>query len=254
MKIKIINLNIWVGGILMDDILSFLKKEDADVVLMQEVFDSRDPSLKPQYRSISIFEEVLGYKYSKFAPSFIEIIDGQKILQGQAILSKFPLLEVSNVFYDRPFVERINERDAFSDTPRSLQHVTADVGGVELHLLNTQGIWGEDGNDTPRRLNMGDIIIKELQGKKPLVVAGDFNINATTQTIANIEKHVKNIFKNELKTSFNLKRKDIEKFPGFSRSVVDMMFVSDDISVLSSSCPDVDISDHMPLIAELEVG
>jgi len=135
-----------------------------------------------------------------------------------------------------------------------LQHVTADVGGVELHLLNTQGIWGEDGNDTPRRLNMGDIIIKELQGKKPLVVAGDFNINATTQTIANIEKHVKNIFKNELKTSFNLKRKDIEKFPGFSRSVVDMMFVSDDISVLSSSCPDVDISDHMPLIAELEVG
>lgn len=41
--------------------------------------------------------------------------------------------------------------------------------------------------------------------------------------------------------------------PGYATSVVDMIFTSPDIRVVSKSCPDVDLSDHFPLIATLEI-
>ena len=34
MKIKFISLNVWIGGVLFDNIVDFLKKEDADIVVL----------------------------------------------------------------------------------------------------------------------------------------------------------------------------------------------------------------------------
>ncbi|MBU0974285.1 hypothetical protein KKD03_01130, partial [Patescibacteria group bacterium] len=90
--------------------------------------------------------------------------------------------------------------------------------------------------------------------ESPLLLAGDFNLNTYTKTIKKIENVLESVFKSDLKTSFNLKRKDLEKDPGYVTSAVDMMFVSKDVRVIKRSCPDVDISDHLPLVVELELG
>ncbi len=39
MKLKVICLNIWIGGIFFDEIVDFLQKEDADILLLQEVYN-----------------------------------------------------------------------------------------------------------------------------------------------------------------------------------------------------------------------
>lgn len=253
MTLRVVCLNLW-GGILFEEMVTFCRQQNADLYLFQEVFASDDRSLDPKYQSLRILQEELGLAYVHFAPAFIENELGKKIPQGNAILSRFPIHEVSTLFYDVAFGERVNEWSQFHLTPRNLQHVLLTIEGRQLHVLNTQGIWGEDGEDSERRLAMIEKILAEVRsvGEEPLLLAGDFNVRDTTHAIALLNKHLQNVFKGELTTSFNIKQKDLKKFPGFAVAVVDMMFVSPNIRVLSHECPQVDVSDHLPLLATLE--
>lgn len=252
MPLKIISLNVWIGGILFDEVVAFLQDQQADIVLLQEVFNGPESVQEKQHRTFSELQAELGFKHAHFAPTFLEDIDSQLIEQGNAILSNYPLQEVAVTFYDHPFGIRDNRRQAFHKTPRNLQHVVADAQGTQLHLLNTQGIWGKDGEDSPRRLAMSETILAEVGDYAPLVLAGDFNLQPHTQTIKNIEGKLVNVFKDSAETSFNLQRKDLEQFPGYATAVVDMFFVSHDVRVVKKSMPQVDISDHLPLVVEVE--
>lgn len=255
MKLKVVCLNIWNGGIVFEPMMAFLQEQAADVYLFQEVFDDLDPTLEKRYRSRQLLTETLELKHQHFAPTFLEEVDGREIVQGNFILSRFPLQEVSIIHYDVPFQKRENVRPQFPFTPRTLHHVIADVEGKPLHLLNTQGIWGEDGFDTPRRIEMAKTIVREVEkaGSDPVFLAGDFNVVPNTKTISLIEEKLVNVFKDELKTSFNVPRKDLVRDPGFATAVVDMVFVSKNIRVLSHNCLDVDVSDHLPFIVEIEL-
>ena len=124
-----------------------------------------------------------------------------------------------------------------------------DANGTNLHVFNTHGVWGEDGNDNERRLAMGEMIIKAILGKEHVILGGDFNTDEKSQTIANIEQHLPNIFKGERTTSFNMRRKNPAL--NYSTGIVDFIFVSSDFKVISHASPDTDISDHLPLLATL---
>ena len=47
MKIKVLTLNVWHGGRLWDEMIEFLVKEDADLLLLQEVYNDTDLVLEP---------------------------------------------------------------------------------------------------------------------------------------------------------------------------------------------------------------
>ena len=81
-------------------------------------------------------------------------------------------------------------------------HASVALPEKLLHVFNTHGIWGFDGFDNKRRLAMSQKIIGKIEGKKPLILAGDFNILPTTSTIKNIENHLTSVFKNALPTTF----------------------------------------------------
>lgn len=251
MQIKVVCLNIWLG-ILLDRSIAFLKEQDADIILLQEVFDAREESWNNRGLRSRAELKKLGYAYEAFSPTFVKVQEEGKIPQGNLILSKFPIVSSEEVFFDVPFNDSFLQwRGNFETTPRNLQHVVIDANGTELNVFNTQGIWGEDGDDNERRLAMGQTIADAVRGKSHVILGGDFNVQEKTETIKLIESvGVKNIFKDELKTTFNLRRKT---HPGFATAVVDLLMISPDISVLEHSCPDVDVTDHLPLIAVLEV-
>ena len=53
MVFKFVNLNIWIGGKLLDSALDFLSKENADILTLQEVFNGSGnelPKMKEQLR------------------------------------------------------------------------------------------------------------------------------------------------------------------------------------------------------------
>ena len=236
----------------MHQAIDFLRSEDADVVLLQEVYDGRDTSWNdPGTRSRMMLDE-LGYAHQDYAPAFNKIIEQLPIPEGNLILSKFPIKKQSVTFFDVPFADNFEQhRGNFATTPRNLQHVVLDVDGTGVNVFNTQGVWGEDGNDNDRRLAMGKTIAEAVRGLPRVILGGDFNVQEQTRSMAQIEDvGLRNIFKAELKSTFNLRRKTN---PGFATAVVDMLFVSPDLEVVEHACPNVDVSDHLPLVATLEI-
>jgi endonuclease/exonuclease/phosphatase family metal-dependent hydrolase len=256
MRIKVVSLNTWHGGRLFDNMIRFLQEQDADILMLQEVFNSDDPKLEPRFRCYTELQKILGYKYAHFAPALTFIQTEGAIVEGNAVLSKSPLTGHEPIFFNEPY------RDDYTDTPenyptcpRNLQQVEAATPVGPIHLLNLQGVWDLDGdNPSEKRYNMARIIIEQAKGKNRVIVAGDTNAKPTNKAMLTIEEHLHSVFKNELKTSFNIRRKDMEKFPGYGTAVVDLMYVSPDVKVLAKDCPNVDISDHLPLTVTLEIS
>lgn len=243
MELKVVSLNIWLGGMLFDSALEFLRKENPDIIGIQEVCNNKN---------FNLLKSELGYSYASFAPALKENLKEGTAEQGNAILSKFPIIAEKTVFYDLPYDDNFIRPVAdFSRVPRNLQQAVLEINGVKFNIFNTQGIWGFDGKDTERRLQMAKTIINGIKDKENVILTGDFNVNQGTKTIANIGKHLKEIFKDELVNTFNIKRKPERS--GYDKAVVDRIFVGKNIKVMEHYCPQVDISDHLPLVCVLEI-
>jgi len=255
MRCKIICINMWQGGLLFDGLLAFIAQENPDILMLQEVLKSDETGLDRRFYSLATLQEHLPLPHAAFAPALIDNDDGHRALSGNAVLSRFPISASRTIHYSQPFGERTEQTpESFADTPRNLQHVVVQADGQEINIFNTQGVWDLDGeNPSTQRKAMCATIARETAGKQHVVFAGDTNLNPTNPALAPVDAQLKSVFKHELTTSFNVRRKDLKKFPGYATAVVDLMYVSDDIRVISHSCPDVDISDHLPLVAVLEM-
>lgn len=235
----------------MEEILAFLKREDADVVFMQEVYDGHDKAWERKFRSMDVLRDELHYPYEHFAPAFLERIEFGKVEQGNAILSRLPILESQVYAYDQPYGEREDKPEYYESTPRNLQRVGVDLGGRTIQVFNTQGVWGKDGDDNERRLVMAKTIVDAIEPYDSVVLAGDFNVQEKTKTIGLIEEHLVNVFKEDGRTtSFNMRHKTN---PGYATAVVDMLFASPSVRVLEHRQCEDDVSDHFTLTATLEI-
>ena len=252
-QLTIVNLNLWHGGRLYEPMLEFLRQTDADILIAQEAYDGTDEQLSVQFRTMTTLPEALGYDHAAFERLFPLTVDGARTHFGNAVFSRFPITSSRATFFDVPYTEDYEHPQEepgsdFSQTPRALQVCELDIDGIALNVFNNHGIWGFDGKDTERRLAMTDTILQTVGDQQRTLLAGDFNVDEKTRTIGNIEKRLTNIFKGERTTSFNVSRKDS---PGYATAVVDFIFVSDDIEVITHESPEVDVSDHLPLVCRL---
>ena len=249
MQLKFLTLNILKGDLL-NKVIDFLRKEDPDIVVLQEVYNGTDSFRARKYRSFSVIKQELGIPHGAFAPAFLDVTEGRNVDNGNAIFSKFPIRSSHVVFFDVPYGSYIDSPENYAHCPRNLLRTILNVDSREIDVINTHGIWGLDGKDSKRRLKMSQTIVKNVQDKELVILAGDFNLQPSTRTIGNIEKHLRNVFADELQTTFNMKRKT---HPGYAAAVVDMIFVSKSFRTLDHYCPQVDVSDHLPLVCILEV-
>lgn len=247
--LKVACINLWMGGVLWESLIAFMKQVDADIVLLQEVFNSLDPTVPSRFRSMHALRQALQYPYDAFAPAFIDTEEIGLVEQGNAILSKYPIRESHVTFFQSEFRTRTAQTpEQYKTTPRNLQHVVIEVDGTAFNVFNTQGVWNQHGEDTPGRLQMGKTIASAVRGLPHVILGGDFNASPDTQTIGLIERELTPVFGSDVQSTFNMKQKTD---PVFSRVVVDLFFVSNDIQVLSKDVPQVDVSDHLPLILTL---
>jgi len=251
MTIKFITINILHGGEWLDKVLEFIDNEKPDIVAMQEVCESTDGNLPRNLRTTSVLKEHYPDYHLTFVPDKLSIKEGH-VESGVAILSRYPIIKQEVAFFGVPYgyYPEPPEKKDFSLDPQNLLHATIDADGTALNVMNVHGVWGFDGEDNPRRLLMSEMIIKRIQGQANVILAGDFNTRPHTKTMLNLEKYLTNVFKDELKTTFNVPRRGPG---GYDTSVVDAMYISKNIKVIEHYCPQVDISDHLPLVATLEV-
>jgi endonuclease/exonuclease/phosphatase family metal-dependent hydrolase len=252
MKIKFLTLNILDGGKFFDNIVTFIKGENPDLIALQEVYKGGQTFDPVNLKTIDALKEKLSYPYSAFSPTYFFTQNNKKIDAGNLLLSRYPLQPMETVFFDSRYEEfdRATRND-WNKTPMGMQHVIAHIQPKLVDVFNIHGIWETHGKDTAERLKMSEAIVNEINNKEHIILAGDFNVRPDTGTISKIEEKLHNVFKGELTTSFNMKHKPQEG--GFKNSVVDMIFVSNHIAVLEHHAPPVDISDHMPLVCTLEI-
>jgi endonuclease/exonuclease/phosphatase family metal-dependent hydrolase len=252
MRIKIICLNLWLGGKLIDPILEFIKKENPDVLAVQEAYDSKNEKLERRFRSMEVILKACGFEYCFFSPACIAVFPDKKVPAGNAIFSKFPIIDTDEKFIYSSFseVENYEEQSAGFSFPRNLQHAVIDVGSKKINIFNVQGIWRNNNEDSEERIKMSNVIVEEAKNKDNIILCGDFNITPKTKTIKNIEKNLKNVFGDKLKSTFNMKQKENGIY---SELVVDMIFCSDNLRITDRYCPNVNISDHLPLVIKTEV-
>ena len=254
MKLKLVSINIFQGKLL-DQVCAFIEQERPDIITMQEVYDGHDPNAPRQYRSWEELKRRFGAEFvgQDYEPALIDNRTEGKFPEGNAILAKFPVVARDCVFFNEPF--NPNHVDHISNNPTMphvLQHVVLQTPAGEVNTYSLHGPWDLDGdNFSDQRRQMSKAILKATKDKKNVLLAGDTNAKPTNQAIRNLEPQLVNVFGTELTSTFNMKHKTN---PGYATAVVDMIFVSPDVKILSKNCPDVDISDHLPLVVEVEIS
>lgn len=269
---KILSLNLWNGGKFLSEIIKFLGKEQPDICLLQEVYDGHldeilahrrarglDDSVEDRFRTV----EILSQEFPQYNFAFDQVYldtrpEEGDINEGSLLMSNLPILEHQSCFFDEPYGPRDHDHNYdYENYPSALQKVVVKTPAGNLTLLNVHGPWNLNGGiDNLRRLNMQRVILENLGNKT--IIAGDFNVRPDTETIRGIEQKLKNVFTEEIasgdiRCTFNLQYKDLVKNPGFASAVVDFVFVSPEIGVLSKRVPDDNVSDHLPLVVEVDL-
>ena len=121
MKIKYLQLNIWFGGKLHEQIKQFISKENPDIIAFQEAFPNT---------FLQSFQRSFGYTYCEYAPEFDDTSWYQTDF-GTAFLSKFPIIHSNNIFYEGSYrdVDLKAVKD-YSTHPHAIQHCEINISGI----------------------------------------------------------------------------------------------------------------------------
>lgn len=241
---KILQLNIW-SGKLEKQIEALLKKEDADVVCLQEVVQVEGGS---SYFFLDLHEimAATGYEYFYYTPSWSGKYMRREASWGNCILSKTPLKSTHSLY---TYKEEVKDFDFLEDTDynagRALQHVTVETDKGVLNVLNHHGHHSREhkngDEETLRQCGMIADYVRALEG--PTVLCGDFNLIPTSDSLELINKVLVNHVKEEGITT--------TRTPLTHKTeACDYIFTSPDIEVKTFQVLDDVASDHKALTIE----
>lgn len=259
---KLISLNTW-GGKIYQPLMDFIKQhsQDTDIFCFQEIFNTKS-DIK-QYKDIrpNLLNELttiladFQFFYSiemtcfDYTPEQVNF----HLTFGKATFIKNGL-EITNnedilLYGNRE--EKYLKKD-FSNLAVTLQSADLTIHGKQFTILNIHGT-AFPGNklDTKLRLEHSNKIKRFLNSKPGAkIMVGDFNLLPGTQSIKifeednliNLIKEFK-IQRTRSKLSPFYNREDFQKF-------ADYAFISPDVKVTNFQVPDIEISDHLPIILQ----
>lgn len=231
---KLIFLNTW-NGKQTNAISNFLQTHtnNTDVFCLQEVYDGGMRKIALNY--FHEFTEIYKYQYG-----FQDEIGIEDYAQGT---------------YIRKNIKIIKSGPVFGESPVSGLGIAVDIklDNQILHILNYHGISRpKDKLDTEARFSQSQKIVNyynKLSG--PKILGGDFNFLPETRSYDTFIQHGYHelIKSNNISTTRN--RLYWDNRPQ-KHLYSDYIFVSLDINIKNLSVPNIEISDHLPLILEIE--
>lgn len=242
------------------EIISFFKKVNADVLMLQE-FSEYDEN-KYSYSNLKVLSDTLGYKY------FVMGIDRRhpgrtNAKFGSIILSKLPLKSPCVVnLPDVPAPEMLvstdlvvnnkiiklftfhlvsmnlakvyNERDPF--VRKDIDFILSS--SVTEKLVHFDSVHANQAQFIRRNIN---------QSAHPVIVAGDFNATPATYTYHHIKGSLTDVFS---KKGLGLG----PTYPHFSRSLrIDYLLVDPAFKVHQYYSPQLPLSDHYPVVSDISL-
>lgn len=179
------------------------------------------------------------------------ILKPRKTADGMAIFLKKDLKTVGSG-------KLITYRNNSNDTGFS-QYVSINTVKGTLHLMSVHGK-SRPGHklDTAARMEQSRKIIEFFKDKKgPKIVGGDFNLMPETESVKLLEAAgYKNLIKEfGIKSTRNkVSWEQFKNHPGFVKQYfADYAFISPDVKVKNFEVPYTEISDHLPLILDIDL-
>lgn len=255
---KLISLNVW-GGKLYQPLINFIKQhsKDTDVFCFQEVFHTTSGINEQLGFRINLYEEIskiLNTHQGYFAPTLDNYIVGGfqpnfinfNLSSGLAIFINQNIKVASHkdvfVFGHR---NSFNLKD-LNGLPRNIQFINIILENKKFSIFNMHGIWVKGTkDDTSSRISQSKQIV-ELLDKEDCekILCGDFNLNPDTQSVKILETKMINLIK-----KYNIPTTRNKFFPG-EEKFADYTFVSNGINVKNFQVPNIELSDHLPMILE----
>lgn len=246
---KVITLNTW-GGRITKELIDFFAKHKGttDVFCLQEVYHRathihvEQGGIDPNLTLLDDIKEVLPDYLGYFRPHYLETY-------GLATLVKNDLIVTAeNEFFvhrHKGFVPR----DIILNHARNVQVTSIRQGTEDFHVFNFHGLWcGEGKRDSEPRLEQSRKLVeylKQFEGKK--VICGDFNLLPDTASLGMIEGiPLRNLVKEYSITSTRTSyyKKELR--------LADYILVSDTVEVIDFRVLPDEVSDHSPLVSELQ--
>lgn len=252
MKVKVVNLNTWMGGKeTWNSIVHYLSVEKPDIVLLQEALASPDLNAPLYMRTATSLQKILGYQYVEYAAQYTLMTDYGRAPVGCAILSNFPVINTKTIWlYQDTNSMKSEEILDPAALPRSFLHCEIAVGSRICNVMSLQGVWAKDNIETRLQKDTGKKLARYISSLSNVIMGGDFNVNENTETIQEIENYLINVFRGKRTSSFNMNFKDN---PNFATAIVDYIFISAGIKLTDCYSSIDDVSDHTSQVVVLEV-
>lgn len=227
---KIIFLNTWNGKV-QNAIKDFIEehKQDTDIFCFQEVYAEMKQLAQ---QTLTDYAEVEGYK---------RVDDDDEFPQATYIKNSIPLLSSGTILE--------KEENTGLGLYVQIQHE-----GKDLYVCNFHGMSRPvDKLDNPGRLRQSEELINFFKNKQGLkIIGGDFNVFPETKSIRMFQENGYRDLIKEYAIPTTRNRLAWERFPNDKHYYSDYIFVGPEITIKNFSVPDIEISDHLPLILEIE--
>jgi endonuclease/exonuclease/phosphatase family metal-dependent hydrolase len=242
---KLVQLNVW-GGRLENQLKSFLLKEKADVLCLQEAISFNGST--GMFMTIEDMANLTGLQNSAIGPKFsFKYMEGTAVFSN-CILSKYPIRKSEVVFTGLNHIDNFTFNEYPHVDSRNFVHVILKIGGEEVNILTHHGHHipeHKNGDEeTLKQMTMLGEYIDTLKG--PVILTGDFNLAPHSESLDQINKRLTNLpVEHKLKTT----RTSLT----YKTEVCDYIFVNEEIRVNGfSSSADI-VSDHRALILDFEL-
>jgi endonuclease/exonuclease/phosphatase family metal-dependent hydrolase len=257
--------NLWNGRVGMSMYEFIAGHPEVDIWCFQEVNSNLTHTIDDDMAMSDMFEE-LRRRLPNFLAMHAPVIHYSPDTYGGSFSTQYgismfarislPMVEYSQILLNGHFHERIFLPGSNEDHIRTLQKMSfiwPDTG-KRLNVINYHGVWhkappGKSAKmDTPERLRISKRIrgiIEDCDGD--VVLAGDFNLDPNTESIKIIRgDDLQDLIADNNITSTRSNLYTKPEFP-----FADYMFVSRSLHVNSFEVPNVEYSDHLPLICTL---
>lgn len=230
-----------------DVILPFLKKEDPDVVCLQELLEADFEMFKKELGMSGTYKPIEYIWFPHYGGP-------QDIRQGAAIFAK-NFIEAGYEYYVGS-EENINHnfKDYFADESLHKNNVllvakVADKNGVEFTIATTHFTLTQNGESTPLQLENLDKLFALLSNFPEIVFVGDMNAPRGFETFTRLSKKYKDNIPAEYKTSIDvtIHRNGMN----CAERMVDGLFTTPDYTASNVKLVN-GLSDHMAIVADVE--
>ena len=232
-NVRLFNLYKWIDRVGVDEeIYSFLQDENTDIICLQE------------YKKNNL--QLSSYNYS------YEFLRGKNSNYGQAIFSKFPIINKGSIDLESNsnsaiFSDIIIRNDTIRIYNIHLQSFTFDKN-IQLSDINSKNniIVGSVSNTFIDQQNQVEILKKHIE-KCPykLILSGDFNNTAFSYTYNKLKDNLNDSFikkGNGLGITYNY---------NFIPMRIDYILFSKDFRVNKFKTYKINLSDHEPIFSEI---